>query len=193
MRTLLPLAASALLLLLPSARARAELQTRGPEVFPGKLEASLDPAGFQAGFRERTPTGYKLHAEFAGQVAPVNFGGVWLGGGLTFAHGTNACFVVSCGEDFGLWLFVMLTFEKLIPIPLVPFVRAGIGGDVLFYDDIAGALAFRVGGGAHYYLLRWLGIGLQTNFTVGPGFYPRGVGSLLYGHWDFGTGVRFNF
>jgi hypothetical protein len=191
MRTLLLVAAS--LTLLAGGPARAEVQTRGPEVFPGKLEASVDPIGFQAGFTERSPTGYKPRVDFAGRIAMTGFGGVWIGAGLDFTYGTNACYVAACGYDFGLWVFAMLTFEKLIPIPLVPFARAGVGGDVLFYDDIAGALSVRLGGGAHYYLLKWLGLGLETNFTVGPGFYPRGVGSLFYGHWDFGMGARFNF
>jgi hypothetical protein len=191
MRMLVLIAASATLL--ASAPGRAQVQKRGPEVFPGKLEASVEPVGFQAGFAERSPTGYKLHADFAGVIAPVRFGSVWLGAGLNFTYGTNACYVTACGQDFGLWLFTMLTFEKLIPIPLVPFARAGIGGDVLFYDDIAGAAVVRVGGGAHYYLLKWLGLGLETNFSFGPGIYPRGAGTLLYGHWDFGMGVRFNF
>jgi hypothetical protein len=191
MRTLLLLGTS--VALLASAPARAEVQTRGPEVFPGKLEASVEPIGFQTGFRDRSPTGYKLHADFAGMIAPVRFGGVWLGGGINFTYGTHRCYVEACGQDFGLWAFVMLTFEKLIPIPLVPFARAGIGGNVLFYDDIAGAAIVRVGGGAHYYLLKWLGLGLETNVSFGPGFYPRGAGTLLYGNWDFGMGARFNF
>ena len=67
----------------------------------------------------------------------------------------------------------MLTFEKLIPIPLVPFARAGVGGDVLFYGNTAGAFVLRFGGGVHYYLLKWLGLGVETNFTFGPGFYRR--------------------
>ena len=40
---------------------------------------------------------------------------------------------------------------------------------------------------------QWLGLGIETNFTVGPGFYPNGVGTLFYGNWDFGIGARFAF
>jgi hypothetical protein len=41
--------------------------------------------------------------------------------------------------------------------------------------------------------LKWLGLGLETNFTFGPGFYPNGVGTRFYGNWDFGLGARFAF
>jgi hypothetical protein len=173
--------------------AHAQVQSQGPEVFPGKLEASVEPIGAQAGFVNRSPTGYKLLADFAGLIAPVGFGGVWLGGGLNYSYGLSYCYFNDCGGVFGLWVFAMMTFEKLIPIPLVPFARAGVGGDVLLYSATAGAFIFRVGGGAHYYILKWLGLGLETNFSFGPGFYPNGVGTLFYGHWDFGMGARFNF
>jgi hypothetical protein len=75
----------------------------------------------------------------------------------------------------------------------VPFARAGLAGDVLLYNATVGAFAFRVGGGIHYYLLKWLGLGLETNFTFGPGFYGNPLGTLLYGTWDFGLGARFAF
>jgi hypothetical protein len=125
-------------------------------------------------------------------IAPLGFGGLWLGGGMNYAAGFYTCYVNDCGGDLQLWAFVMLTFEKLIPIPLVPFARAGIGGDVLFYASNAGAFIFRFGGGVHYYLLKWLGLGVETNFTFGPGFYPNGV-TQFYGSWDFGLGARFAF
>jgi hypothetical protein len=94
-----------------------------------------------------------------------------------------------------MWAFVMLTLEKLIPIPLVPFVRVGLGGDVLFYNPTLGAFIFRFGGGLHYYLLKWLGVGFETNFTFGPGFYNDFThnGTGFYGTWDFGLGARFAF
>jgi len=180
--------------LLAASPARAEVQTKGPQVFPGKLQIGVHPIGWQQGFNDFTPSGYKLMADIAGLIAPVGFGGVWLGGGLNYTVGFYSCRRnADCGGDLQLWMFVMLTFEKLIPIPLVPFARAGAGGDVLFYNDVAGAFILRVGGGVHYYLLKWLGLGLETNFTFGPGFFPNGVGTHLYGNWDFGLGARFAF
>ncbi len=183
----------AVAMLAAAAPARAQIQTKGPEVFPGKLQVGFDPIGVQAGFLNRAPSGYKLTADFSGLIAPVGFGGIWLGGGLGYTYGFYTCYVTDCGGDFQLWAFVMLTFEKLIPIPLVPFARAGVGGDVLFYNATAGAFVFRVGAGAYYYLLKWLGLGLETNLAFGPGFYPNGAGTLFYGHWDIGLGARFAF
>jgi hypothetical protein len=179
--------------LLANGTAGADVLGTGAVQFPGKLALSIEPAGFQLGWKERTPTGYKAQIDFAGVVAPVDFGSVWLGAGMHFTYGTNRCYVVECGKDFGLWLFAMMTFENLIPLPLVPFVRVGVGGDVLFYDDIAGAPVGRVGAGLHYYFYRWLGVGGETNLAAGPGLYPKGIGTLLYGYWDFSVGVRFNF
>lgn len=170
------------------------VQTKGSEVF-NKLQIGFHPIGFQAGFTNYSPSGYKLTGDVAGLIAPTSFGGLWLGGGLNYTYGFYSCFnnTGNCGHDLQLWAFVMLTFEKLIHIPLVPFARAGVGGDVLLYNATAGAFVLRVGGGIHYYLLKWLGLGVETNFTFGPGFYPNGVGTAFYGNWDVGLGARFAF
>lgn len=179
--------------LLASAPASAQIQTKGPEVFPGKLQVGFSPIGWQEGFVNRAPSGYKLNADIAGLIAQPGQLSLWLGGGVNYAAGFYYCYVNDCGGDLQLWAFVMLSFEKLIPIPLVPFARAGVGGDVLFYNAVAGAFVLRLGGGAYYYLLKWLGLGIETNFTFGPGFYPNGAGTLFYGTWDFGLGARFAF
>ncbi len=183
--------------LLAATPARAQIQTHGPEVFPGKLQIGFNPIGFQTGFNGNSPSGYKLMADVSGLIAQPGKLSLWLGGGMNFAAGFYGCYVVNavsnCGNDLQLWAFVMLTFEKLIPIPLVPFARAGVGGDILFYGNTAGAFVFRLGGGAYYYLLKWLGLGVETNFTFGPGFYGGGAGTLFYGNWDFGLGARFAF
>ena len=179
--------------LLAATLAHAQIQTKGPEHFPGKLQVGVQIIGFQTGFVSQTPSGYKLTADVAGLIASPGSLSLWLGGGINYAFGFYGCYVTDCGGDLQLWAFVMLTFEKLMPIPLVPFARAGVGGDVLFYDNVAGAFVLRVGGGVHYYLLKWVGLGLETNFTFGPGFYGSGVGTLFYGNWDFGLGARFAF
>jgi len=183
--------------LLAAVPARAEIQTHGPQVFTGKLQIGFSPIGFQAGFVNQAPGGYKLMADVAGLIAQPGKLSLWLGGGMNYAAGFYSCYVVNgvsnCGGDLQLWAFVMLTFEKLMPIPLVPFARAGVGGDVLFYGNTAGAFVLRFGGGVHYYLLKWLGLGLETNFTFGPGFYGGNAGTLFYGTWDFGLGARFAF
>jgi hypothetical protein len=179
--------------LFAAAPARAQVQTKGPEVFPGKIQLGVQPLGFQVGFGNRSPSGYKALFDISGLIASPGKLSLWLGGGANFTYGFYGCYVRDCGYDLQLWVFIMLTFEKLIPIPLVPFVRAGLGADVLFYNAIAGAAVFRVGGGAYYWLLKWLGLGMETNATFGPGFYPNGAGTLFYGNWDVGLGVRFAF
>jgi hypothetical protein len=183
--------------LLAAAPASAQVQTKGPEIFPGKLQIGFHPIGFQAGFVNQAPGGYKLMADVAGLIAQPGKLSLWLGGGMNYTVGFYGCYVVNgnsnCGGDLQLWAFVMLTFEKLMPIPLVPFARAGAGGDVLFYGNTAGAFVLRLGGGVHYYLFKWLGLGIETNFTFGPGFYGNGVGTAFYGTWDFGLGARFAF
>jgi hypothetical protein len=170
-----------------------EVQSKGPEVFPGKLQVGFHPIGFQAGFANRSPGGYKLTADIAGLIASPGKLSLWLGGGINYAAGFYSCYLTDCGGDFQMWAFLMMTFEKMINIPLVPFARAGVGGDVLFYNAVAGAFVLRFGGGVHYYLFKWLGLGIETNFTFGPGFYPNGAGTLFYGTWDFGLGARFAF
>jgi hypothetical protein len=180
--------------LLAAAPAHAtEIQKSGPQLFPGKLQVGVTVIGFQAGFVSQTPSGYKLTADIAGLIASPGKLSLWLGGGMNYAIGFFGCYVTDCGGDLQLWAFVMLTFEKLLKIPLVPFARAGVGGDVLFYGNVGGAFVLRFGGGAHYYLFKWLGLGLETNFTFGPGFYGGGAGTLFYGNWDFGLGARFAF
>ena len=180
--------------LLAAAPAHAQVQTKGPEIFPGKLQVGFHPIGFQTGFNGNSPSGYKLTADIAGLIAQPGKLSLWLGGGINYAFGLFTCDISgNCGGDLQMWAFVMLTFEKLLPIPLVPFARAGLGGDVLFYNNTAGAFVFRIGGGVHYYLLKWLGLGIETNFTFGPGFYGPGTGTLFYGNWDFGLGARFAF
>ena len=99
-----------------------------------------------------------------------------------------------------------MTLEKLLKIPLVPYVQAGLGGDVLVYggSNLGGAFSIRVGGGIHYYLLKQLAIGAETNFSFGPGIYPlagtgvpcgAGNGTCIgfFGNWDFLIGARFHF
>ena len=142
--------------------------------------------------------------DFAGLLKDMPKLGLWLGGGFNYTFGTYGAFAALAGShDIQFWAFAMLTMEKLLQIPLVPFVRAGITGDVFVYSNNAnvtgGALGFRFGGGIHYYIIKQVGLGMETNFTVGPGFYPAPIacnaGSCVgfYGNWDFMFGARFAF
>lgn len=192
------LLAPVLLVLVVGGSARAvPPQTHGPELFPGKLQIGVTVVGFQAGFVSLATSGYKITSDVSGLIAPLKPGGLWLGGGINYTAGFFGCSAFNgCGGDLQLWAFAMLTLEKLMPFPLVPFVRAGLGGDVEFYGGTVGAFILRFGGGVHYYVFKWLGLGLETNFTLGPGFYGNAAGQSgtgFYGSWDFGLGARFAF
>lgn len=194
-----------------AAPAHADIQKSGSEVFPGKLAVGVFPLGVQAGFNSST-SGYKLSFDFAGLIKSTDKLSIWLGGAFSYAYPTFNCgaaVVVNgtvvtgngdCAHDIGLEAFVRITLEKLVKIPLVPYVEAGIGGDFMPYFDgrgLGGAVAIpRFGGGAEYYLTKNIGLGLRTDFAFGPGIYRRGDGSSFvgfWGNWDFLMGARFAF
>lgn len=188
-----------------SARA-AEIQKSGSEQFPGKFAVGVYPLGWQVAFDSRSTGGYKFAADFAAVVKSMDKLSLWLGGGLTYAHPSYSCGAVGgCGHDIGFEFFVRLTMEKLLRIPLVPYVQAGIGGDILAYDsaNIGGGVPIKLGGGVHYFILKNLGLGVYTNFAFGPGIYPvaRTVGCGggnstcvgFLGYWDLGFGAQFAF
>jgi hypothetical protein len=197
-----------------SARA-AEIQKSGSEVWPGKFMVGFHPIGGQAAFDGFSTGGYKLSADFSGLIKPMDKVTLWVGGGFGYTYPIYTCgYVVNngavvaggCAHNIQLIAFVTITMEKLLNIPLVPFVRAGLGGDILAYPSNAGtysggAFDFRVGGGIHYFLLKQLGLGLETNFTFGPGFFPAIVtnngntGTVVgfFGNWDVGLGAIYAF
>lgn len=205
-RTALALALVVAASLFATRPAHAEIQTSTHQ-FTGKFLVGITPLGAQIRFDGTSVAGYKLQLDFSGKLKEMDKLTIWLGGGFNYTAGTYG--FVFGNHDVQLWAFVMLTLEKLLKIPLVPFVRAGIGGDVLLYNASAsgtlsgGAFAIRMGGGIHYYIIKQLGMGFETNFTFGPGFYPAAVhgpcggGNTtcvnLYGNWDFGFGIRLHF
>jgi hypothetical protein len=190
-----------------SAHAAAELEKAGAEQFPGKLALGIHALGFQAPFDDRAPGGYELHVDLAGRAKKLGkAGSLWVGGGLSYAHPSYTCATPNgCAHDVAVELFVRVTLERLLNIPLVPFLEAGLGGDVLgysSYSNVGGGVPIRVGAGFHYYVLKQLGLGLETNFAFGPGFYPAatqfcGAGRAtcvgLFGHWDVLAGARIHF
>jgi hypothetical protein len=184
--------------------ARAEIQKSGSQVFTGRFLLGIHPVGGQIRFEGLSVAGYKFSADFSGKIKETDKLTLWLGGGLAYALGTYGFAFGNHG--LSLNAFLTLTFEKLVKIPLVPFVRAGIGGDILLYSSTAGNLAggaftFRVGTGVHYYIIKALGLGVETHFTFGPGFYPSaitpgggvGTNTAFFGNWDFLAGLRAHF
>src|SRR4051812_41235312 len=143
--------------LLAAAPAHAtEIQKSGPQLFPGKLQVGVTVIGFQAGFVNQAPSGYKLTADIAGLIASPGKLSLWLGGGMNYAFGFFGCYVTDCGGDLVLWAFVILTVEKLLKIALVPVARAGVGGDLVFSGDVAAASLTRFGGGPPPLVSQWL-------------------------------------
>jgi hypothetical protein len=179
------------LLLLLSSPVGAAVQ-RGPQSFPGRLQLGVHPLGFQV------DTGlngwYKFEFDFVGLLGHGGRTGVWLGGGLDYAV------TRPLAHDVQPWLLVMLTFERMVRIPLVPLLKLGVGTDLFFGNNglYTATFAFRAVVGMHYWLTRNLGLGLETGFTFGPAFNDldppaRPVRVTGYATWDTVFGLRFAF
>ena len=176
----------------------AEIQTSGSEQFPGKMLLHAHPIGVQTGFNFGSASGFRLGFQFAGILSEQDKLTWWLGGEAGYAIGFFACGIYSglCGHDFQFGMFVMLSFEKLVPIPLVPYARAGFVGDILVANSVlGGGGGLKIAGGAHYFLLKNLGLGAEIAFTTGLGAISDGrVTSFgFYGSWEFTLGARFVF
>lgn len=185
------------------AAARAEIQKSGSQSWPGKVMLGVHPIGVQAWFSNDivyTGTGlgrgalygeYKLMIDFSGIIARPGPLTVWLGGGFNIATAGGA------GNTLlEPWMFVILSFERLIKIPLVPFVRVGFGGGAIPVDPAAGVVGGKMGFGLHYWLTKNVGLGLESNFFFGGFLFKNNAGDLtsrFAGFWDFGLGARFAF
>jgi len=198
-----------------SARAShaAEIQKSGPQQYPGKFTLGVYPLGWQAAFDGASTGGYKFLVDFAAMVASPGKISIWIGGGLGYAHPTYSCAVNGwggCAHDIQFAFFLRLTLEKLLKIPLVPYVEAGLGGDILYYpsrfnlaSNTGGGGVLRVGGGIDYFILKNIGLGVNTHFAAGGASYPVaatggcGVGAstcgAFLGNWDFLIGAKFAF
>jgi hypothetical protein len=189
------------------AHAGAEIQKAGAEVYPGRFAVGISPLGVQAAFDDRSTGGYKLQADFAAQIKEFEKLSLWIGGLLGYTHPSYSCGNFGgCAQDIILGVFARLTFEKLVTkIPLVPFAEAGVDIHILAFRDsnVGGGAALRLGGGVYYYLLKFLGLGVQTDFAFGGASYPVAAtrtcnpgnstcGGFL-GNWDFLIGARFHF
>ncbi len=198
--------AAALLLALPMT-AHAEIQTSGPETFPGKVMIGARPLGVQLQFNDAwvgaNGTGYvygvsdrmlyKFAIDVAGIVANLQKVTLWLGGEVNLGGRGNLAFLEP-------GIFVQITLEKLLKIPLVPMVRAGVSGPIYIpygYTGaaIAGAAQLKVGAGAYYFLTKNIGLGADTDFAFGPGFQKinNNLNVGFSGFWDFTVGARFAF
>ena len=191
--------------LAPSAAHASDVQTTGPVKFPGRFQLGFNPIGAQVQLASPTVGSYKLFLDLSYLVKDYDGIGLWVGGGFNYAVSSVSTVFpgfanyTAVSHDVQLHAFAMLTFN-LLQIPLVPFVRAGGAGDVLFTSSntgsgTAGAGGFRFGGGLHYWIIKQLALGLEMNFLLGGiGSASNGAsGAGFYGTWDFGLGMRFGF
>lgn len=202
------ISALAFVLLASSSLARADsVQTSGAQSWPGRFQVGFHPFGIQVRMDGLSTGGYHMTADFQARVRELDKVTIWAGGGFNWANPSYSCGLnlTGCANDIQLWGFVAFTFEKLLHIPLVPLVRAGLAVDILPFGVAAGtltggALALKVGGGLHYWIIRHFGIGIESAFAFGPGFYPAaviggpsGTNTSVYANWDFLIGARAAF
>lgn len=200
--------ALAIAIALAGGAARADtVQTSGPQEWPGRFQVGFHPFGVQVRMDGLSTGGYHMTADFSVRVRELAKTTVWVGGGFNWANPSYSCALdlTGCANDIQLWGFVAFTFEKLINKPVVPFVRGGLAVDILPFPVASGnltgaALALKVGGGVHYWIVKHVGIGAETALAFGPGFYPArviggpaGTNVSAYANWDFVIGARAAF
>jgi hypothetical protein len=190
-----PLLAVALVAAL-AAPAAAEIQKKGPQIWPGKFQLGAHVIGGQFGFTGFEPSGFRVDVDFAGRLKEFEKISLWLGGGFHYtAGGIYGC--RGCGgfqNEVGFWAFVEISLEKLLTeIPLVPFVRAGPEGGLLYYGAAGGYFDIRIESGVHYFLTKNVGLGAQLSAGFGAGFYPGNLGTGFYGVVTAQLGARFAF
>jgi hypothetical protein len=135
--------------------------------------------------------GYKL----TGGAMPA-----WLDLAVGVQHATCTAETAAtpCGPQTGT------TFETLAgvkwkfatAIPLVPFIGANAGFAFGFPNgaDAGMGVMARAVGGATYFFVDWLGVGLQVGYSLGNlGYDDTFSGSHTYAVFDVGGGVEFQF
>lgn len=176
------------------------LQKTGSEEWPGKNELALH-LGFQAGLNNYlgggTPSGFKLLFDYSFRFHPL----IWFNLGVNATFGGGGC------DQFGNCAFAAsgntvepeagIKVKFKTPIPLDPYVKA----DVVFvgiYNRYCGdngfAFGLRASGGVHYYVFKWLGLGVELGFVGGPARYAgTGNCSFFYQpHWEFYASFDFS-
>jgi hypothetical protein len=175
------------------------------QTFPGKFMVDVHLIGGRIYFPDTefraTSAGWMLGAAFYGRVYDGKVA-VWLGGGIDYIPvlqlDSRTCIdqvtlgTIACGHDIQPAFLVMLTFEKLVPLPLVPHIRASIAGDAIIKGGRTyGAFGVGFGPGVDYWPKKWFGFGLETMFMFG-GAFPPGL-SIFHGAFDINIPVKFAF
>jgi len=168
---------------------------QGSFVFPGKFFASAHLLGVQTSLAIPTYPIYKMALNFGGKIASLSKVTIWLGGEINVGGRENYAQIEP-------GVFVMITLEKLLSIPLVPYVRGGIAGAAAVTYGLnngnftGGAVWIKVGGGLHYFVTKNIGLGGETGFGFGPGFTNDAANRLVVGfsgYWEFLAGMRAHF
>src|SRR5262249_12471037 len=143
--------AIALVLLLLSHSAFAELE-QGTHQWPGRFMAGGAPLGVQVFLRSPAFATYKFALNFSGRVADLSKLTLWVGGELDLGGRENLAQI-----EPGVYL--TLTLEKLLNLPLVPMVTAGLTFPVnVFYvgstNAATGGFGVKVGGSVYYFVIK---------------------------------------
>jgi hypothetical protein len=186
------------------ALAQAQVQTQGSEQL-GRVWIGVHPLGGSAFFDNESSI-YKLGFNVLGKIANAGKLTFWLGGELNVG-GVSNYVLIEPGIVF------QITFEKLIKIPLVPHVRFGLSGGIDDYygsgvctapgvppfpcndfNQVAGDFWAKFGGGVHYFIIRQIGLGIETNFGLGGQFFDQNNvrHSAFRGYFDFLAGAVFS-
>jgi len=182
--------------LLAAGAARAEIQKSGPEVWPGKVMLGVRPLGFALidGGGPGFGAIYKVGLDFAGRLKEWSKASLWLGVEANVGARPNLA-TLEPG------VFVTVTFEKLLKVPLVPLVSFGLSGPVYVPFGFRGAFAYgafqaKLGGGVYYFITKNVGLGVDLHVGGGLGFFKDSVNRIYYavqGTFDTLAGARFAF
>lgn len=191
--------------------AAAQIQSSGPEIFPGPNEIS-GHLGASGGYNGTTPGGFKLQFDYSRMTRPFRYGSVWFNVGFSNIFGpTNRCVRVgnfyNCGYgNSGITIepFVGVKIKFTTGIPLVPYIKLDgtfIGILSRFCGDNGVAFGVRSGGGVKYFLTRHIGLGVEFTWVIGPGIYtgpeqcygPQPTRAELYLGVDYLIGLDYVF
>ena len=193
-----------MLLVAPSVEAR-NFQLKGNNEVSGGF-------GFQAGFTDYTPGGFKWFNEFSHALGRITWLNVQLNVVLGGDHGWGGAYCGICGYDAhhnpiycGCYQgFSGYAIETAIGVKLkwrlqkVPLqFHAKFGGIIaptFFGGGTDGvALGYRGGFGIRYFVVPSLGVGAEFMHDLGPTYINNGVGWHVYATLDFNVGVEVRF
>ncbi len=182
----------------PAAARAQENLLHGPHPFLKDNQLSLHLLlgeginGSVSGAKLAIDYGYKLTGS---AVAPL-----WLDLQVNYQH--SGCDAVTnngvCGTNTGdiVETLAGARWTFATPIPLVPYLKTGLGLLFGFPNGASDAVGFgvRAVGGANYFFFDWLGLGGEVGFSLGRiGYDGTYNGSHNYATLDFGGGLEFQF